>query len=138
MYKKLLVPVDLNHPRTLKKSLCTAAALAKTFDAVATLFHVGGTGLGRPAERPEFYAEQLRVYAEEQSEALSCAFAHVSVVSDDPAAEFPSRLRKEIAQGGYDLLVMSSHEPGLAEHIFASQGGWFASHAKISVCVVRD
>ena len=36
-----------------------------------------------------------------------------------------------------DLIVMASHVPGVAEYVFASNAGYLASHADLSVLVVR-
>ena len=46
-------------------------------------------------------------------------------------------LRKAIEEVGADLVVMATHIPGAAEHLFASHGGSVAAHAKISVFLVR-
>jgi nucleotide-binding universal stress UspA family protein len=137
MYKNILIPVDLNHADTLGKALTTAAALGRSFAASLTLFNVAGTGLGRPAELPEVYAAQLDEFAKQKSKELDVHFLAVSDFSDDPAAELAVRLRREIEKGDYDLVVMATHMPGFSEYVFASHAGYLASHAKISVFVVR-
>jgi len=40
-------------------------------------------------------------------------------------------------EAGCDLVVMASHVPGFREHILSSNAGYVASHAPISVFVVR-
>ena len=37
-----------------------------------------------------------------------------------------------------DLVVTASHNPGFAEHLFASNSGYLAAHAPVSVLVVRS
>jgi nucleotide-binding universal stress UspA family protein len=137
MYRNILVPVDLNHVDTLDKALTTAAALGKSFAASLTLFNVAGTGLGRPPELQAVYAAQLEEFAQRQSQKHGVKFLAESVFSDDPVAELSLRLRREIERCDYDLVVMATHVPGFSEYLFASQAGYLASHAKISVFVVR-
>ena len=57
--------------------------------------------------------------------------------SHDPAADLDHRLIAAGREIGADLIVMASHLPGLPEHLFASNAGAVASHAKVSVFVVR-
>ncbi len=64
------------------------------------------------------------------------ATAH-EIHSVDPGAEMDSLLMQFIEECQIDLVVMSSHEPGLMEYIFPAHGSYIASHAKISVFVVR-
>lgn len=50
-------------------------------------------------------------------------------------------LRKDIVTAAKDtecdLIIIANHVPGLKEHIFASHSGYVASHAAMSVFVVR-
>ena len=59
------------------------------------------------------------------------------VVSHDPAVDLDDSLMQAIADTGADLVVMASHVPGLPEHIFASNAGYLANHASVSVFVIR-
>lgn len=137
MYQNILIPVNLDHTERMEKAMSTAAVLGKAEGAKLTLFNVGGTGLARVPKDPAEYEAALKDYAAQQSDALGVSFDAVSVYSNDPAAELSSRLKEQIETGGHDLVVMASHVPGLAEYVFASNAGYLASHAKISVFVVR-
>lgn len=53
------------------------------------------------------------------------------------AADLGNVLIKAAEDLGVELIVMTSHVPGFIEHIFASNAGYVASHAKCSVYVVR-
>lgn len=137
MYKNILVPVDLDHTEQMEKSLRTAALIAKAEDASVTLCNVSGTDFVHPATTPEEYKAALEGYAAQKSSEFGVTFRTISVHSPDPEAELLSRLKSEIEEGGYDLVIMASHVPGFSEYIFASNAGYLASHAKVSVFVVR-
>lgn len=59
------------------------------------------------------------------------------MIDNDVAVDLGNVLIKAAEDMGVDLIVMASHIPGLLEHIFASNAGYVASHAKCSVYVVR-
>ena len=58
-------------------------------------------------------------------------------ISHDMAIDLDDVLMRTANEVGADLVVMASHVPGLAEYVFASRAGYLASHAKMSVLVVR-
>src|SRR3546814_11342159 len=60
-------------------------------------------------------------------------FGSHAITSPDPAIDLDERLGREAHEIGADLIVMGSHVPGFAEHLFASNAGYLASHAEISV-----
>jgi nucleotide-binding universal stress UspA family protein len=59
------------------------------------------------------------------------------VASHDPAVDLNETLIEQAEKRGDDLIVMASHIPGVAEHIFSSHAGYVAQHAPVSVMVVR-
>jgi nucleotide-binding universal stress UspA family protein len=137
MYRKILVPVDLAHLEKLEKALRTAADLAKHYGASVT--YVGAT-VGEPSEvahSPEEFAQKLEEFAAAQAKKHGIDGKAKTVRSHDPARDLNNVLLKEIDAEGADLVVMASHVPGLPEHIFTSHAGGVASHAEVSVFVVR-
>jgi nucleotide-binding universal stress UspA family protein len=56
----------------------------------------------------------------------------------DPAVEVDRKLLAIIQESGADLIVMATHQPGWIEYLVNSHGGRLASHAPVSVFVVRD
>ena len=82
-------------------------------------------------------ADRLGSFAREQAK------AHDIKVSDYVAlrGDLHVNVGKDIIQAAKDsecdLIVMASHVPGLKEHILASNAGYVASHAPMSVFVVR-
>ena len=136
-YKNIMVPVDLEHVETLEKALTIAADLAKHYGAAATAVSVTSAAPGSVAHNPTEFAEKLAKFAENQSTARGVSFASKAVVSNDPTIDLDDALEKAAGELNADLIVMASHVPGFWEHIFASRGGYLASHSHISVLVVR-
>lgn len=137
MYRKILVPVDMAHTDQLEKAIATAADVSKLYDAPILFVGVTATTPGPVAHTPAEFTRKLQDFADEQArrrgvEASSCVY-----VSHDPGVDLDQTLNTAVAENQADLVVMASHVPGLPEHIFASNAGYMASHAAVSVLVVR-
>ena len=137
MYQKIMVPVDLGHADKLGKALTTAADLAKHYKAPVHLVGVTAPAPSAVAHNPEEFTEKLKAFAAAESAKHAVDFTAHAIVTPDPAVELDARLGREAEEIGADLIVMASHVPGLAEHIFSSNAGYLASHSTISVFVVR-
>ncbi|MFU8883553.1 MAG: universal stress protein [Rhodobacterales bacterium] len=137
MYSNIMIPVDLGHTNQMDKALGVAADIAKLYAAQAHIVGVGQTVPTDIARTPAQYAEKLAAFAAERSKALGVTFQPHVEISHDPAVELDDVLTRAATQIGVDLIVMGSHVPGLAEHVFASNAGYLASHAHMSVFVVR-
>lgn len=132
-----MVPVDLRHTDRLEKALAVAANLAKQYGAEA---HIVGVTLSAPTEiahSPEEFAEKLTAFTADQSAVLGVTFRPHAEVSHDTTIDLDDVLSRSADAIGADLIVMASHVPGLADHIFASNAGYLASHSSMSVFVVR-
>lgn len=138
MYEKIMIPVDLSHLDALAKALETGADLARHFHAEVCYVGVTTNAPSSMAHNPSEFARKLEAFAageaarHDLTRATSRAYA-----SHDPAVDLDATLEKAIAETGADLVVIGSHRPGVAEHLFASHGGHMATHAKVSVLVVR-
>lgn len=137
MFKKIMAPVDLAHADQLHKALEVAADLAKRYEAEAHIVGVTQSGPTSVARTPEEFNEKLAAFAAERSEALGVAFASRSEISHDISIDLDAALTRAAQAIGADLIVIGSHTPGLAEYVFGSNAGYLASHATISVFVVR-
>jgi nucleotide-binding universal stress UspA family protein len=137
MYDKIMVPVDLAHIERLGKALDTAADLAKHYRI--PLCYVGVT-VPMPstvAHTPQEYAEKLARFGAEQAKKHGIEAETAAYTSHDPAVDLHDKLLEALKATKCDLVVMASHVPGFPEHIFASNAGAVASHADVSVLVVR-
>lgn len=137
MYSRIMVPVDLAHIERLDKALTTAAALAKSHEA--DIVYVGATPPtpSPVAHSPEEYKQKLKAFVEEESRKRGVNGEPHMIISHDPAVDLGDTLIHAAKDVGADAIVMASHMPGLAEHIFTSNAGYVASHAPISVFVIR-
>ncbi|MEM9784456.1 MAG: universal stress protein [Pseudomonadota bacterium] len=137
MFTKIMVPVDLGHVDRTEKALSVAADLAKNYGAQATVVGVTQSSPTDVAPTPAAFGEKLSAFAAAKSETLGVPLAAHSEVSHDISVDLDAVLQRAAEGLGADLIVMASHVPGFAEHIFASNAGYLASHTTISVFVVR-
>jgi nucleotide-binding universal stress UspA family protein len=137
MYKKIMVPVDLAHVERLEKAITTAADLAKQYGATICFVGVTAETPTEVAHTPREFGEKLKSFGARQSEQHGLDVETAAYASHDPAVDLDDTLIAAARENGADLIVMASHVPGLWEHIFASHAGAVASHAGVSVFVVR-
>lgn len=138
MYTKIMVPVDLRHIERLEKALTSAADLAKLYDVPVCYVGVSSSAPSEVAHNADEYAEVLEAFAQDQSTKYGLKSAtSKACISHDPTVDLDSTLMKAAEETHSDLIVMASHVPGLVEHVFASNAGYVASYAKVSVFVIR-
>ena len=137
MYEKIMVPVDLAHVERLEKALATAADLARHYDVPMVYVGVAAATPNPVGHNPTEFDAKLAAFTEDQVKKHGVEATRHACISHDPAVDLDRTLLEAIEETGADLVVMASHVPGLAEHIFASNAGYVASHAEVSVLVVR-
>lgn len=138
MYSKIMVPVDLAHVERLEKALSTAADLAKLYNLPVRYIGVSASAPSKIAHTPEEFSQKMKEFGQSQAEKYGLTdVTTAGYISHDPAVDLDDTLLKAAHDSGADLVVMASHVPGLAEHIFASNAGYFASYSDVSVLVVR-
>ncbi|MDD9923451.1 MAG: universal stress protein [Boseongicola sp.] len=137
MFSRIMIPVDLKHTHQLGKALSVSAEMARNYGSE---LHLVGVTMSAPTEiapTPEAFAEKLGEFAARCATELGVAFHHHAEISNDMRIDLDEVLENAAEKFGADLIVMASHVPGLAEHVFASNAGYLASHASMSVMVVR-
>jgi nucleotide-binding universal stress UspA family protein len=137
MYRSIMVPVDLEHADALDKALATAAGLAQQHGATVTYVAVTTSAPGAVAQDPDEFSRKLKAFAGEQGRRYGIETKGLTQVSHDPTTDLNRTLMATAEEIDADLIVMASHVPGVVEHLFASHAGYVASHAKMSVFVVR-
>ena len=137
MYRKIMVPVDLAHIERLDKAITTATDLAKHYAIPISFVGVTAETPTEVAHTPSEFAEKLRAFGAMQSQRHDLNIDTAAYPSHDPAVDLDQTLIAAAKDNGADLIVMASHVPGLREHIFASHAGTVASHAGVSVFVIR-
>ena len=138
MYTHILVPVDLAEKDKQASALKVAADLSKHYDARLTLVSVTGGLQAEVSHSKDKYAGLLAEFAAELAEAEGIKVQSQVYDTPDPGVEVDRKLLLAIEEIGVDLVVMASHRPGWTEYLFNSHGGRLASHAPVSVFLVRD
>ncbi len=137
MYERILIPVDLAHRARLEKALKIGADLSKHYNAPVVYVGVTSSQPNQVAHNPKEYAEKLTAFGKEEAAKHGIEASTHPYSSHDPAVDLVETLLRAAEESGADLIVMASHVPGLSDHIFASHAGQLASHASVSVFVVR-
>jgi nucleotide-binding universal stress UspA family protein len=138
MHFRILVPVDLSNVDKLTKALDIAARTAKENDA--TVVYVGvvdavpTTSARTEGERMK---EALDIFAADQAKAYGIKTADQIALRPDLHLHVGSGIISSAKDADCNLIIMASHIPGIKDHIFSSNAGYVATHAPISVYVVR-
>lgn len=143
MYKRILLTVDLNHPKSWAKALPEAAGIASAYDSELHVLHVVpaiGSSLVASFLPPEMEAKALKT-AKADLDAL---------VAQDPAGArvtathighgtVHEEILKQITALTPDLVVMASHAPDrVREFLVGSEADRVVRRSPVSVLVVRD
>jgi nucleotide-binding universal stress UspA family protein len=137
MYKHILVPVDLVHVDALDKAIATAARLAQLFDSSLTFVGVTAATPTPVAHNPQEFQQKLEAFAAAQADTYGVRAAGKGYTAHDPAVQIDETLLQAVDDVGADLIVMASHVPNVADAILPSHGGKLATHAAVSVFIVR-
>ena len=136
MFQKIMVPIDLAQPDQMDKAISAAARLAGDG---ARIVMVGATTPqpGSVAHNPEEFGRKLADFAAAQGAAHGITTETLVEISHDPATDIDDVLIRAVRDSGADCVVMASHDPGLADRLWPSNGSRVASHAHCSVFLVR-
>jgi universal stress protein G len=140
MFKNILVPVDLADTDLAKASIETAVTLARASGGVVRLLNVlPPTPIALAEYVPSDFEEQQRQSAQEA----------LSIIAGESGLD-PKRVSTAVRQGGTyheileettaigaDLIVMSSHRPGMRTYFLGSNAAHVVRFARCSVLVVR-
>ena len=138
MCTRILVPVDLNNASKLTKALGIAAKMAREHDA--TVVYAGVVdAVPTPSTKTEdqLAKEALDSFAAEQAREHGIKTADHIALRRDLHLNVGSELIQSAKDTDCDMIVMASHVPGFVDHILSSNAGYVASHAPMSVYVVR-
>jgi len=138
MYSRILVPVDLDNTDNLAKALDLAGQTAMANNAeVVYVDVVDAVPTMSARTEGDRMAERLKVFVANQAEKYGVqTTAHVALRSD-LHLNVGSDLIDAAKAAECDLIVMASHMPSFKDHILSSNAGYVASHAPMTVYVVR-
>jgi nucleotide-binding universal stress UspA family protein len=137
MYHKILAPVDLTHAARLGRAIDTACDLAKHYGAGLTFVGVTAATPTPVAHNPREFESKLADFASEQGRRHGITAGSKAYTAHDPAVQIDDTLLRAVEETGADLVVMASHIPNVVDAIWPSHGGRVASHAAVSVFLVR-
>jgi len=139
MYRKIMVPVDLEHVEHMEKALHGAAELARSYSVPVCFVAISGRAPNQVAATPEQFSEAMEQFARDQSQAHGIETSSLTMPSVDVPAELDHKLLEAIRITGADLVVMASHTPGISDrlHLIGSNAAWLVRHTEVSVFVVR-
>lgn len=137
MFKRIMAPVDLAHVERLGRALNCAADLARHYRVPVTFVGVTAATPGQLAHTPEEFARKLDTFATGMAETHGITAEAHPVLSNDPTTELDDALLGAIDETGADLVVMATHVPDVVDHVWPSNGGSLAGHARCSVMLVR-
>lgn len=135
MFRKILVPIDLNHKSSWERALPIAADQAKHYGAKLTLLNILENV--RPID-PLRHVEEKRT---KKLQELAEEYIARGVEFDVRVEHYDSVhrcIRRIAADEGIDLIVMNSHHPELRDYILGSNASQVVHHADCSVLVVRS
>jgi len=144
MLRKLLVPIDLVEPEFVKRATEEAQRLAKPFDSEVRLVNVQSLVPIRFLDYvPEDFDKGLETNARE---ALEAEMADLAAKIDLPQGRVSSTvlfgpvhhvILEEAERWGADLILISSHRPGMERFLIGSTASAIVRQAKCSVLVLR-
>lgn len=139
MYRRIVVPVDMQHVDKMGKALKTAADIAQRYGAEIWYVAVTGKVPNRVAKSPEEFAVELDHFAAQKAKELGVDVHARSISSVDVTVELDKTLLAAAHDIGADLIVMASHIPGVPDrlHLVSSNAAHIVSHTDMSVFVVR-
>lgn len=137
MFNKILIPIDLSHADKLEKAVSTGAYLAKQDNIPVVFTAVTTAAPGALAHTPDEFRAKLDAFAAEQGAKHGVQASGHAVFTHDPSIDLDEGLLKAAHETGADLVVMQTHIPNIADHLWPSNGGRLASHADVSVFLVR-
>lgn len=139
MYRRIMVPIDLQHVEKMTKALSTAADLARAYGASLWFVAATGEAPSRAAATPQRFAARLAEYVAEQGARLGLEVHGRALSSVDITGELDDLLVATARDVDADLIVMASHIPGVPDrlHLISSNAAHIVRHAHCSVFVVR-
>ncbi len=142
MYKSILLPVDLGHESSWKKSAPVAVEMARQSGAKIQILTVipdyGMSVVG--GFFPADFAENTLKATQEELATFVAGNIPDEVLGGSHAVSgtIYKRILINADALGCDLIVMSSHRPSTADYLLGPNAARVVRHANQSVFIVRD
>jgi nucleotide-binding universal stress UspA family protein len=129
MFKKILVPVDLDYPEVADKAMEIAKGLAASEGAALTVISIQPLVIDESGHPPPDYQPKMDAYMVKQGGNMT----GILKVGGSISAE----IRYAADELGTDLIVMGSHDPHFTDYLIGSNAAHVALHTPCSALVVR-
>lgn len=139
MAKTILVPIDISTDDEGTPAIAVALDLAKAYDAKLVLLNVVHQFASyTSAYLPEDFYEKAVAGADDALKKIAdkhglTGSADLAVREGNPATEILNHAKEAKA----DIIVIASHDPGIADYFLGSVAARVVRHAHCSVMVVR-
>lgn len=136
MFKTIIVPVDLSHTEQADTMLATARQLGGDDVSVVLLNIVEDIPKHASVDMPVGFADKCKTSAEATLSAIAEANGkNVSVLVrvGKPHATILAVAEEKNA----DMIIVTSHQPGMQDYLLGSTAAKIVRHAKCSVVVLR-
>ena len=133
MYRKILLPVDLDYPESAAKAMEVATEMARAEGASLTVISVQPIILDESGTPPPDYQPKMDAYLAKHSQNSGVGITGLLKLGGSISAE----IRYAAEEIGADLIVMGSHDPHFTDYLIGSNAAHVALHTHCSVLVVR-
>ncbi len=142
MYKKILLPIDLDQESSWHKALPTALELCRAWGAsLHVMTVVPSFGMSMVSQYfPKGYEKEMR----EKTMASLQDFVRENVPEGTPVQRIVGEgtiyevILQMADKVGADLIVLDSHRPQLKDYLLGPNAARVVRHATCSVLLVRD
>lgn len=136
MFKTILLPVDVAHLDEGRKTLDVALSIASPEATIVLLYVMeeipNWTDIDLP---PNFKENSMQAAREALESIIQSTDSPVQIEVREGHAY--STILKEAESMNADLIILTSHKPGLKDYFIGSNTSKVVSHAHCSVVVVR-
>jgi nucleotide-binding universal stress UspA family protein len=129
MYKKILLPVDLDYPEVAAKAMGVAREMANAEGASLTVISVQPIVIDESGTPPPDYQPKMEAYLAKNGGQIKGLLKLGGSIS--------AEIRYAAEEIGADLIVMGSHDPHFTDYLIGSNAAHVALHTPCSVMVVR-
>lgn len=142
MFKKILIPIDVDQESSWTRAVPVAEQLAADYGAeLHAIVVVPAMGMSVVGSffPPDFEEKALATAAEKLNEVVgSCAKNAAAVHTHVAHGTIYEEVLSVADKLGCDLIVMTSHRPELKDYLLGPNAARVMRHAKQSVFIVRD
>jgi len=139
MFKKVLIPVDVEVPKETQKLLSAARTLTENWNSelhvVTVVPNVGMAIVGTYLDE-NFETNSRKTAAAELAQAV--AAAGLNAQQHVLSGTIYDRVIAVAAKLDVDLIVIGAHRPDLKDYLIGSNAARVVRHSKQSVLVIRD